>query len=169
MTTSAAAVRTTQGAVPYRVGLGMSVAVVLALVLVAAPRAVAHDLQLLPPGSLGNTLLAIGPLVVWVAVAAVWSARPFVTLLAAGVGHGAVLALVHNLVWGTSFADTPPRLGGSLAGAFPAATEEVVMRGAATISSIATGALVGVVCGVIAWSLQAMLRRSGHRLPLARG
>jgi hypothetical protein len=40
-----------------------------------------------------------------------------------------------------------------------------VLRGAGTISSLATGLATGVICGLIAWGLQALVRASGGRLP----
>ena len=169
MTVTAARTAPERRPAQHHVGLGLPVPVVAALVLLAAPRAVVHDLQLLAPGGLAAAVLALVPLLVWVAVAVLWSARPLTTLVTAGLGYGAVLAVVHNVAWGTAFAGVPPRLGGNLEGAFSTFTEEIVMRGAASISSLATGALIGAVCGLIAWGVQTLVRRSGTRLPLARG
>ncbi len=146
--------------------LGMPVAAVAVLAALAVPRALAHDLALVPPGSLANIALSVGPLIVWVVVAVLASRRPLATLVAAGAGYGIALGLVHNLAWSTMWGGAPPRLGGNLAGVWSPATEEVLMRGATGLSSIGTGAAVGLLTGLVAWGVQELARRAGARLPL---
>ncbi len=133
------------------------------------PRAVAHDLGLVAPGTAANTALTLGPMVVWVLVAVLLSRRPLATLLAAGTGYGVLLGLMHNLAWSTAWGGDPPRLGGSLAGAWPPATEELLMRGATGLSSLAIGTVLGLVVGALAWGIQELARRYGVRLPLTTG
>ena len=145
--------------------LGMPLAGVVLLIALALPRAVAHDLELVTATSLANAVLAIGPLVLWVVVAVLGSRRPFATLLAAGGGYGLALGLVHNLAWSTVWGESPPRLGGSLAGAWSPATEELLMRGATGLSSLATGTVIGALTGALAWGVQEIARRAGARLP----
>lgn len=147
--------------------LGIPFVVVVLLAVLALPRAVAHDLALVAPGSLANTALSLGPMVAWVAVAVLASRRPLNTLLAAGAGYGLGLGLMHNLAWTSVWGGTPPRLGGSLAGAWPPATEELLMRGATGLSSLAIGTVVGLLTGLLAWGVQELARRGGARLPLA--
>lgn len=146
--------------------LGVPFAAVVALVALTIPRVIAHDLALVAPGSLANSVLSLGPLAVWVLVAALASRRPFSTLVATGIGYGLVLGTVHNLAWSTVWAGSPPRLGGSLAGAWSPGTEEILMRGATGLSSLGTGAVTGIVAGAIAWAVQELARRNGARLPL---
>lgn len=146
--------------------LGVPLAAVVALVALALPRVIAHDLSAVAPGSPANSVLSLGPLVVWVVVAVLVSRRAFSTLVATGVGYGLVVGTVHNLAWSTTWAGSPPRLGGSLAGAWSPATEEILLRGASGLSSLATGAVIGIVAGAIAWAIQEVARRNGAHLPL---
>ncbi|WP_457102055.1 hypothetical protein [Microbacterium sp. P5_E9] len=151
-----------------RKGIGLPWLVVVGLALLQVPRIVAHDFGLVPPNSIGNVLLAILPLITWVAVAAVWSRRPLMSLLVAGGLYGAALATIHNAAWGAVWGASPPRLGGNLSGVLPRAVEEVLMRSATVFSSLATGVAVGLICGLIAWGIQAVARRAGADLPLRR-
>jgi hypothetical protein len=140
--------------------LGLPVLALLGLVALVIPRLVVHDLGLIPPGSPVNALLNVVPLVTWVVVAAVWSRRPLVSLLAVGLGYGVVLAVVHNLAWGSVFG-VPPQLGGRLEGLLDGASQDVLLRSAASVSSLVTGLVTGLVCGLLAMGLQALLRRGG--------
>lgn len=146
--------------------LGLTPLALVGLAALAVPRIVVHDLELLPPGSPVVALLALLPPLVWVVVAALWSARPLPALLAVGGLYGVALAVVHNIAWSGVFAADPPRLGGNLDGVFSPITEEVLMRGAGTLSSLGTGIVVGLICGLIAWGVQSLARRAGARLPL---
>jgi hypothetical protein len=139
--------------------LGLPVWALLALSLLAAPRVVLHDQGTGLAGPVAG-LLAIGPAVVWIAVV-VWSrARsPLLALLVVGLGYGVVLAVVHNLFWEEAFADEAPQLGGNLEGQLSGEATEVLLRGAMTLSSVFTGAAVGLVCGLVATLLRTMLDR----------
>lgn len=139
----------------------------MALAALGVPRALAHDLALVPAGTAANLALSVGPLLVWVAVATLASRRPLATLAAAGAGYGIALGLVHNILWATAWGGEPPHLGGALAGAWPPATEELLMRAATGLSSLAIGTSVGLLTGLAAWGLQALARSRGARLPLA--
>jgi hypothetical protein len=44
--------------------------------------------------------------------------------------------------------------------------EDVLMRSATVLSSVATGIVFVVICGLIAWGIQAVARRAGADLPL---
>ena len=141
-----------------RASLGLPLWGVVALPLLAVPRVVLHDLGML--SGVGAALLALGPCVVWIAV--VLSPRvpsPLRTLLVVGAGYGVVLAVVHNLTWAHAF-DQVPRLGGNLRGVLPPGVNELLLRTATSVSSLFTGLLVGLVCGLVATGLRALLRSS---------
>lgn len=139
--------------------LGLPLPAIVGLALLAVPRVVLHDLGLLGPGSLLNLVLVFGPPLVWIAVA-LWRGvpRPFLTLLAVGVCYGVLLAIGHQVLWEQAFAANPPQLGGNLAGLEPA-VQQLILRGAAAISSLFTGTIVGAIAGLVAWGLQVALRR----------
>lgn len=144
------------GPVARRPLLGLPILAIVGLALLAGVRGALHDLGVIQEQTFVNLLFVVLPLVVWVAVATVWSARPLLSLTAAGAGYGATLALVHNVLWDVRFGDESPRLGGALAGALDSAAEELVMRGAVAVSSIAMGVVVGVLCGLVAWAIRAI-------------
>lgn len=120
------------------------------LAALAVPRVVLHDLGVVEEGSLVNGLLVFVPPACWVA-AVLWRRppRPFATLVAVGAIYGVFLAVGHQLLWDAALAGRTPTLGGELAGLDPA-VQEGLLRGAAVVSSLVTGALVGVVAGAVA-------------------
>ncbi len=154
---------------PDRRGIGLPVLAVLGLAALAVPRAIAHDLDLVPQPSMANTLLAAVPLVIWVVVAVLWSRRPLLSLVVAGGIYGVALAVVHNISWAAVWGDTPPRLGGNLTGVLAPGMDETLLRGATTVSSLLTGLATGLICGLIAWGVQALVRANGRVLPLRSG
>jgi hypothetical protein len=133
--------------------LGLPVSAVVVLGLLAAPRVVLHDLDILSEGSLVNSLFVFVPLLIWIVVAVLRSANPFVSLLAVGGVYGVCLLVVHNVLWSRMWEGDPPRLGGNLEGRLPAATEELILRGAMSLTSLFTGLAVGTVCGALAWAI----------------
>ena len=139
--------------------LGLPLVAIIGLALLAAPRLVLHDLGLIHESTAINALLVFLPPVVWIVV--VLAARvpnAFLTVLVIGLFYGVVLALGHQLLWGIAFADSPPRLGGNLAGLDPT-LQAILLRSFAAVSSLVTGAIVGVVTGLVAWGLSAIMRR----------
>jgi hypothetical protein len=139
--------------------LGLPAWLMVTLGLIAVPRAVLHDLGVVTEASPVNLLLVVAPLLVWIAVAVRMAGNPFLVLLAVGGTYGVCLAAVHNIFWSRVWAGGPPRLGGNLEGRLTAGQEELLMRGAMTLSSLFTGIAVGTVCGVTAWALTQFLRR----------
>ena len=120
-------------------------------------RGILHDLHVTAEGDALNLVLVIVPPLVWVFVAVVWSRRPFVSLLSAGVLYGVLLGLTHLALWDVnlSAAGLPqPALGGNLEGVLPAGAEAVLFRGAALLSSVFVGAALGAVAGVVAWAVR---------------
>ncbi|TWD82206.1 hypothetical protein FB561_3334 [Kribbella amoyensis] len=143
--------------------LGLPVWALAALALLAAPRVALHDLGVAVTGPLAG-LLAIGPALIWIVAAvrskALW---PWATGLVIGAFYGCILAIGHNLFWDKAFADGPPKLGGNLENRMPAGAEEVVMRIAASFSSVFTGIAVGLLCGLVATVIQRIAARSGKQ------
>ena len=127
--------------------------------LLAAPRVIFHDLDLVQEGTAVNAALVFVPLIIWIGVAVFRAPSPFLTLLAAGGVYGVCLAFFHNVFWGRAFAGDPPSLGGNLAGRLEPGTEELVLRAAMTVSSLFTGLAVGAICAQLAWALARLLRR----------
>ncbi|ARQ72505.1 DUF4235 domain-containing protein [Streptomyces marincola] len=143
-----------------RPALGLSPAVILLLALLAAPRVVLHDLDLVQEGSAVNGLLVFVPPLVWIAVAVGKRVpNPFVTLLVVGLVHGVLLALGHQVLWESAFGDDPPSLGGNLSDLDPA-VETVIIRFFAVVSGVFTGVLVGAVTGLAATGIARLTGRS---------
>lgn len=136
-----------------RPALGLPVLAVIALALLAAPRVVLHDLNVIHEGTFVNALFVFVPPLVWIGVVAgKRAANPFLTLLAVGLCHGVFLALGHQLLWDTGFGGNAPTLGGNLSDLGPVA-QSVILRFFSVISSIFTGVIVGAITGLVAWGL----------------
>lgn len=148
-----------QAAVSKRQRLGLPLVAIMGLALLAVPRVILHDLDIIHEGTAINALFVFLPPVVWVVV--VLAARvphPFVTALAIGICYGIFLALGHQLMWGIHVGDNPPRLGGNLSGLDPS-IQAVVVRSFAVLSSLVTGTVVGAITGLVAW-VGALTRRA---------
>src|SRR5690625_3414504 len=146
---------------PHRLRtLGLPMIAIIGLALLAVPRVVLHDLGLVRSGTAVNALLVFLPPLIWIVVV-LWRRVPnaFLTLLVVGVWYGVLLAVGHQVLWDSSFAGTPPSLGGTLTDIDPAAGS-VIMRTFAFGSSLITGTAVGAVAGLVAWLAQVALRRS---------
>lgn len=131
--------------------LGLSAPAIALLAALAVPRVVVHDLDL--AGGVVSTILAVGPVIVWIAVAlAARVPRPLLTLAVVGFAYGVMLALTHQILWSEAFDGDPPRLGGNLVDA-PDWVHDVVTRAGAILSSLVTGTLVGVLAGAVATAL----------------
>lgn len=137
---------------------------VIGLALLAAPRVVLHDLDLIHEGTFVNALFVFVPPIIWIAVV-LWKRvpNPFVTLLVTGLCYGILLAVGHQVLWDSAFGGAPPSLGGNLSGLDPAA-QSVILRLFAVISSVFTGVIVGAITGLVAWGLGKAVS-SGSRTP----
>ncbi|MEV7227821.1 hypothetical protein AB0M79_12495 [Polymorphospora sp. NPDC051019] len=146
-----------QTSAPHRPTLGLPLLAVISLALLATPRVVLHDLELIQEGTLVNALFVFVPPIIWIAVV-LWKRvpNPFITLLVVGLFYGVFLALGHQLLWNVSFGDNPPALGGNLTDLDPAA-QSVILRTFAGISSVFTGVIVGAITGLIAWGLSKVI------------
>lgn len=132
--------------------LGLPPLALLALALVAVPRPVLHDLEIIQEGTAVNALFVAVPLLIWIVVVVLARVpKPFLTLLAVGAVHGVLLAVVHQVLW-----DADVHLAGSL----PPAAEQVLIRGLAAISSVFTGLLTGAVTGLVAWPISVLAGRA---------
>ncbi len=140
-----------------RIGLPLSAA--FALALLAVPRVILHDLDLIEEGTFVNALFVFIPPLVWIGVAVLRKIhRPIQTLLVVGVFYGVLLAVGHQILWNIN-SDDPVTLGGNLVDLDPD-FQTVIIRVFAAISSVVTGSLVGVAAGVVAWALIKILSRS---------
>ncbi|MFF3438372.1 hypothetical protein [Streptosporangium sp. NPDC002721] len=144
--------------------LGLPMIAVIGLALLAAPRIVLHDLDVIHEGTFVNALFVFVPPIVWIAVV-LWRRvpNPFLTLLVTGLFYGVLLAVGHQLLWDAAFGDNPPKIGGNLSGLDPTA-QSVILRLFATISSVFTGVIVGAITGLVAWGLGKLLP-TGSRTP----
>lgn len=147
-----------QPSAPRRAGLGLPLIAIIGLALLAVPRVVFHDLGLIAEGTPINALLVFLPPVIWIVVV-VWRRvpNPFLTLLVVGACYGVLLALGHQLLWGVSFGDAVPRLGGNLTALDPV-MQSIIIRSFATVSSLFTGVIVGAIAGLVAWGISAVMR-----------
>ncbi len=145
--------------VSKRQRLGLPLVAIIGLALLAAPRVILHDLDIIHEGTAINALFVFLPPVVWIVVAlAARVPHPFVTIFAIGICYGIFLALGHQLMWDIHVRDNPPRLGGNLSGLDPT-IQAVVFRTFAVLSSLVTGSVVGAITGLVAWVLAALTRR----------
>ncbi|GIG87954.1 hypothetical protein [Plantactinospora endophytica] len=138
--------------------LGLPWIALIGLALLAVPRVVLHDLDVIQEGDFVNLLLVFVPPVIWIMVAlAARVPKPFLTLLVVGGLYGVFLALVHQLLWDRSGA-ADATLGGNLENELSPGTEELVIRVFATFSGLLTGLLVGAVAGLVAWGASRLVR-----------
>lgn len=139
--------------------LGLSPLLIVGLSSLALPRAILHDLHVIESGTLPNLLLVVVPPLIWIAVAQLRRVpNPFLTVLSIGSSYGVLLAVTHQVLWQVNVGDASPSLGGAFEGTSPV-VEAVIVRGAAVISSLVTGALVGALAGALAWASNAALTR----------
>ena len=145
--------------VPQRHPLGLPLLAIVGLALLAAPRAVLHDLGIVPEGSILNLLLVLIPLLAWVvAVVRAGAPNPFLTVLAIGACYGVLLAGIHQVLWEQAFAGSAPTLGANLTGLDPG-LQEAATRIAAVVSSLFTGVAVGAIIGLLTWAVSGLTTR----------
>ncbi|MHA4951055.1 hypothetical protein ACX27O_27405 [Micromonospora sp. SD19] len=130
--------------------LGFSWPALVGLAALAVPRVILHDLHVVEGGQPAAVLLAVVPLICWVA-AVLWRRppRPFLTVVVIGAVHGVLLAVGHQVLWDEAFGATEPRLG-----TVDPRAQEAILRVAAVFSSLVTGVLTGVVAGAVAAALR---------------
>ncbi|WP_010274215.1 hypothetical protein [Paenibacillus senegalensis] len=118
------------------------------LASLGVPRVVAHDLGLVDPHGAVNRLLVGLPIAVWL-IYVVWKnvKRPFLAWFSIGLLYGILLAVVHQLLWNFVF-EAPIQLGGNLSH-LSGAMGTLIARAFAFISSVTTGAVMGIIVGVV--------------------
>jgi hypothetical protein len=130
----------------------------IGLAALGAPRVILHDLEVVDESDAVNLVLVAAPLLAWVVAAVVTRVpNPLRALTWVGAAYGAALAVTHQLLWDRAFEDDPPRLGGNVEGELSAGAEELLLRCFAVASSLATGLVLGALCGLVA---RALSRRS---------
>jgi len=135
----------------------LTVAAIFGLAILAIPRAVVHDLRLMPLDSVGYKTLAIVPFALWFIVAILRrTKKPFVDFLAVGLVSGILLGLAHQLTWEASWGSNLPHLHGNLEGKLNPLLESFLLRSATFISSVVTGLVFGAIFGVIASAASAI-------------
>ncbi|MVA76826.1 hypothetical protein GC722_12445 [Auraticoccus sp. F435] len=131
-----------------REALGLPPAALVGLAAVGLPGAVLRQLHLVGDDGPVPLLLAVGPVVLWIAVAVVRRVpNPFLAVLVTGTLLGVMTVVSHQLLWEASFRGTPPAIGVG-----PAAT--VLPRVGAVLGGLSAGAVTGAVGGLVAWGLQ---------------
>jgi hypothetical protein len=125
----------------------MSLVLLVVLAAIALPRVIVVDLQLLSFESPLYKALAVGPFLVYLAIALFRkNKRPFYDFIILGVLLGLFVAITHQITWDENISG----LKGNLQGFFSPAVEEIVIRTVIFIRIFATRLLVGVVFGLIA-------------------
>lgn len=133
-----------------RLRFGLPAWLLVVLALLGAPRVILHDLRIADGSGIVPAVLAVVPAMVWIYVAERAKVpSPLTTLLVVGGLYGVVLALVHNLLWSRAFT-SEPALGGAFEGRLDPVAEELLLRAAASVSSLVTGLVVGLICGLVA-------------------
>lgn len=136
----------------------LSLYTLMLLALIGVPRVIAHDLHWVDPGGFVNLLLVFIPPIVWIAVIlAKRETKPFQALVLIGVFYGIQLGITHQLFWQAAF-ETTPQLGGNLSDLAPAASNAIV-RSFAFVSSLTTGAVVGLITGAVGVLIHRLLNR----------
>ncbi|GMA71051.1 hypothetical protein [Tetragenococcus osmophilus] len=140
--------------------LGISLVTLFVLSLLGLPRVILHDLSLIEEGSLVNSLFVFVPIIIWIGYI-VWQnvKRPFLSLVVIGLFYGIFLALSHQIFWNTAF-NTSIQLGGNLSHLSPLVSSSII-RVFAFFSSLTTGAIVGVISGLIASIINFLKRMRG--------
>lgn len=147
--------------------LGLPLLGIVGLALLAAPRVVLHDLQLIEEGTFINSLLVCLPPAMWVTTVLLLRVpRPFVALFSVGTFYGIFLGAGHLLLWEQAFPDGEPRLGGNLADMDPF-LQGLLMRAFTVLSSLLTGTVIGALTGLLAtalfWSARLFRRSEASR------
>lgn len=120
---------------------------ILVLAALAVPRVVIHDLHLADLNSAPYKVLATVPFLIWFGVAVFRkSSKPLADFLVMGIVFGTLLAITHQLLWHSALNGQLPQLNTTL----DPVMQEVVLRIAAVLSSIVTGAIIGAFFGCIA-------------------
>lgn len=138
--------------------LGIGIFELAALSLLGLPRVILHDLSVIEEGTLFNFLLVFIPVIVWILYILRKRVKaPFLAMLLLCIIYGMILGITHQVLWTQSFPEGV-QLGGNLS-ELPAAISNTIIRGFAFLSSMTTGAVMGLVLGTVTWILNQSLNR----------
>lgn len=132
--------------------IGMRIIEIIFLVLLGIPRIILHDLSLIEKGTFINLLLVFVPILVWIVYILFRNDKaPVLSIFILCLLYGVILAVTHQLLWTHSFPGYI-QLGGNLSG-LSGGLSTFIARSFAFISSLMTGALIGLILSVITWAL----------------
>lgn len=133
--------------------------VIFILAALALPRVIIHDLHLADLSSAPYKALATVPYLIWFLVAILHKSNtPLKDFLMMGAMFGALLALIHQVLWESALKTADINMSITL----DPSVEQIVLRTAAIISSLLTGLVIGGFFGCIAWAANAIRRRLKH-------
>lgn len=127
--------------------LGLPITTLFLLSLLGLPRVIGHDFNWLQEGTFINSLFAFIPPIIWITVVLLKTTKPFKPLFFIGAMYGFLLGLTHLVLWPVAF-DVPPVLGGNLTNV-PLGISNIIIGIFIMLSSVATGAVIGAIIGVI--------------------
>lgn len=143
----------------FKEKLGIHWFELLALSLLGLPRIIFHDLSIIKEGTFINGLFVFIPAVIWILYLIMRGvSRPFTAMLLLCLVYGVVLAITHQLMWSGVFPNGIA-LGGNLSHLSGFST--IIPRTFAFFSSLATGAVLGVILGSVTWIISQTLNRIG--------
>lgn len=136
---------------------GISLSSMFLLALLGVPRVIAHDLKWVESGDFVNVLLVFVPPIIWLTVV-LRNCKDgvFIPLLTIGMIYGLLLGITHQILWTQAF-DSPPVLGGNLSD-IPPLVNAVIIRAFGFVSSLLTGAAIGLGLGVIGSAVRRVKR-----------
>lgn len=145
----------------FKEKLGIHWFELLALSLLGLPRIIFHDLSIIREGTFINSLFVFIPAVIWILYLIIRGVpRPFTAMLLLCLIYGVVLAITHQLMWSGVFPNGIA-LGGNLS--HLNGLSAIIPRIFAFFSSLATGAVLGVILGSVTWIISQILNRIGKR------
>ena len=137
--------------------LGVGFFELIILSLLGLPRIILHDLSLIEEGTFINGLLVCMPIIIWITYILVKNVEtPFLSMFILCCMYGVFLALTHQILWLQSFPE-PVQFGGNLSNVPPAVSNGIA-RVFAFLSSLTTGAVLGVILGAVTRGLNHLLK-----------
>lgn len=133
----------------------------LLLSLLGVPRIILHDTSIIEEGTFINALFVFLPAVVWIGYLILRRAtRPFMAMMILCLIYGVFLAVTHQIMWAEMFPEGIA-LGGNLS--HLNGWSLLIPRIFAFFSSLATGAVLGVILGSVTWIIRQILNKmKGH-------
>lgn len=134
----------------FEARFGMKIIEIVILALLGLPRIVLHDLSIIEEGSLVNSILVFGPVVIWFLYILVRNQEvPVWSIFILSCFYGLILALTHQILWDESFPDGV-KLGGNLSH-ISIEVSTVIARFLALMSSLTTGLVLALILSGIMW------------------